>query len=157
MARRGRQDTDLEPVTIDLPASTLRSVDELPYRSAIKAGVKLVMVSWAVYPSLDPASPAGLSAKIVQGELRDRLAFRGVTITDAIGAGALGAYGNWANRSALAAGAGMDLVLCTGTVVRGGPVCVHGIQAGYLNGRLGKAAFRLAVARVLALRTSLAR
>jgi beta-N-acetylhexosaminidase len=150
-------DTDLGPVTIDLPASTLRSVDELPYRSAVKAGVKLVMVSWAVYPSLDPARPAGLSAKIVQGELRDRLGFRGVTITDAIGAGALGAYGNWANRSALAAGAGMDLVLCTGTVVRGGPVCVHGIQAGYLDGRLGKAAFRLAVARVLALRASLAR
>ncbi len=151
------QDTDVEPVTIDLPASTLRSVDEVPYRSAIRAGVKLVMVSWAVYPSLDPARPAGLSAKIVQGELRDRLGFRGVTITDAIGAGALQAYGTWANRSALAAAAGMDLVLCTGTVVRGGPVCVNGIEAGYLDGRLGRAAFRLAVTRVLALRASLAR
>jgi beta-N-acetylhexosaminidase len=149
-------DTDLQPVTINLPASTLRSVDELPYGLAIRAGVKLVMVSWAVYPSLDPARPAGLSARIVQGELRDRLGFRGVTITDAIGAGALAAYGNWANRSALAAGAGMDLVLCTGTVVRGGPVCVNGIESGYNHGRLGKPAFRLAVARVLALRASLA-
>jgi beta-N-acetylhexosaminidase len=150
-------DTDLQPVTINLPASTLRSVDEQPYRSAIRAGVKLAMVSWAIYPSLDPARPAGLSARIVQGELRDRLGFRGVTITDAIGAGALGAYGNWANRSALAAGAGMDLVLCTGTVVRGGSVCVDGIESGYHDGRLGKSAFRLAVTRVLALRSSLPR
>jgi beta-N-acetylhexosaminidase len=150
-------DTDLQPVTISLPASTLRSVDELPYQSAIRAGVRLVMVSWARYPSLDAARPAGLSTPIVQGELRSRLGFRGVTVTDAIGAGALGAFGNWANRSALAAGAGMDLVLCTGTVVRGGPVCVDGIESGYHDGRLGKPAFRLAVGRVLALRASLPR
>jgi beta-N-acetylhexosaminidase len=149
-------DTDLQRVTINLPASTLRSVDELPFRLAVRAGVKLAMVSWAVYPGLDRARPAGLSARIVRGELRDRLSFRGVTITDAIGAGALSAYGNWASRSALAAGAGMDLVLCTGTVVRGGPVCVDGIESGYNDGRLRKPAFRLAVGRVLALRASLA-
>jgi beta-N-acetylhexosaminidase len=55
--------------------------------AAIAAGVKLIMVSWAVYPALDRARPAGLSSAVVQGELRGRLGYRGVSITDALEAG----------------------------------------------------------------------
>src|SRR4029077_6753873 len=47
------QSTTNEPATINLSAQTLRSVDEMPYRSAVKAGVKLAMLSWAKYPALD--------------------------------------------------------------------------------------------------------
>ena len=96
-----------------MPRAGLRGVDELPYRAAIAAGVKLVMLSWAVYPALDPARPAGLSPAIVQGELRHRLGFRGVTITDALGAGALARFGGIGHRGQLAALAGMDLLLCS--------------------------------------------
>src|SRR6185437_3219976 len=83
------QNTDLRPVTLNLSLSTIRNVDELPYVSAIAAGVKLVLLSWAIYPAIDPVNPAGLSSKIIFGELRDRLGFGGVTITDALEAGAL--------------------------------------------------------------------
>ena len=55
------QDTDLRPVTLAVGAAALRRVDERPYRAAVAAGVRLVMVSWAVYPALDPYRPAGLS------------------------------------------------------------------------------------------------
>ncbi|MBO0808075.1 MAG: beta-N-acetylhexosaminidase, partial [Actinobacteria bacterium] len=48
------QNTDLGPVTLDVPLADLRGIDELPFRSAIAAGVRLIMASWAVYPSLDP-------------------------------------------------------------------------------------------------------
>ena len=108
------QDTDLRPVTLTVRAATLRRVDERPYRAAIAAGVRLVMVSWAVYPALDPYRPAGLSPVVVQGELRQRLGFRGVTITDALEAGGLRGYGTIARRGQLAALAGMDLLLCAG-------------------------------------------
>lgn len=64
-------------MTLPASAATLRGVDERPYRAAIAAGVKLVMVSWAVYPALDPGRPAGLSPRVVRGELRQRLGFRG--------------------------------------------------------------------------------
>jgi beta-N-acetylhexosaminidase len=43
------QNTDAGPVTLTLSTSTIRSVDESPFRAAIAAGVKLIMVSWAVY------------------------------------------------------------------------------------------------------------
>ncbi len=52
------QDTDMRPVTLNLPLATIRNIDELPYKRAIAAGVRLVMVSWAVYPALDPGRPA---------------------------------------------------------------------------------------------------
>jgi beta-N-acetylhexosaminidase len=149
------QDTDLRPVTLDVPRATLRGVDELPYRAAIAAGVKLVMVSWAVYPALDPARPAGLSPVIVQGELRHRLGFRGVTITDALGAGALAAFGGIGPRSRLAALAGMDLLLCSNHRVAEGQQALAGLAAGYATGQVSLASGRAAVARILALRAGL--
>ena len=149
------QDTDLRPVTLGVPRSALRGVDELPYRAAIAAGVRLVMLSWAVYPALDPARPAGLSPIIVQGELRQRLGFHGVTITDALGAGALARFGGIGHRGRLAALAGLDLLLCSDHRVAEGEQALAGLAAGYRSGQLSRASGQAAVARILALRGSL--
>jgi beta-N-acetylhexosaminidase len=149
------QDTDNKPVRINLSAQTLRSVDEMPYRAAIQAGVKLAMVSWANYPALDPKLPAGLSPTIIQGELQGRLGFTGVTITDALGAGALRAYGTLENRTMLAGRAGMDALLCTATNALPGWKCVKGLREGYTNGALPKTAFQAQLAQLLQLRQSL--
>ena len=149
------QDTDKVPVTLKLPLATIRDTDELPYRAAIAAGVRLVMVSWAVYPALEPGRPAGLSATIVNGELRQRLNFKGVTITDALEAGALHAFGPFQNRALLAAEAGMDLILCSVQNVGEGEQATVGLEDGYRDGELGKQAFTAALQRVLALRGSL--
>ncbi len=150
------QNTDERPVTLYLSSHTIQTVDELPYRAAIAAGVKLVMVSWAAYPALGSYRPAGLSSKIVQGELRQRLGFTGVTITDAIGAGALVNYGSTGHRSVLAATAGMDLLLCASQHVGQGIQGLDALLGGYRGGALDKAAFRAAAQRVIALRASLA-
>ncbi len=154
-AAAANQDTDLVPVTIGLPAGILSRDDEYPYRAAIAAGVRLVMVSWAAYPQLGSARPAGLSPGIVQGLLRGRLGFEGVTITDAIGAGALAAYGTVPNRALLAAAAGMDLILASSQSPGEGVACADGLESGYAGGRLARPLFQAAVARILALRQSL--
>ncbi|HUC26084.1 MAG TPA: glycoside hydrolase family 3 N-terminal domain-containing protein [Streptosporangiaceae bacterium] len=148
------QDTDVAPVTINVSAATLKSRDEYPYKAAIAAGVKLVMVSWAVYPHLGSKRPAGLSSVIVQGQLRKRLGYQGVTITDAIGAGALRAYGSTANRTRLAAAAGMDLILASDSVAQG-VQSLDGLDNAYKTGALNRAAFRAVVAQILALRQGL--
>ena len=149
------QDTDMRPVTLGQSLWSVRTVDEAPYPAAIAAGVRLIMVSWATYPALDRHRPAGLSSAVVGGELRKRLGFRGVTITDALEAGALRAYGSTANRSVLAAGAGMDLLLCSEQQVAQGSAARNALQAAYLGGRLNQAAFKAAVQRIITLRTSL--
>lgn len=149
------QNTDDGPVTIGLPASTLRAVDEYPYRAAFSAGAKLAMVSWARYPALDPRLPAALSPAVVQGELQGRLGFTGVTITDALGAGAIGAYGSLENKTMLAARAGMDALLCTAVKPLPGWRCVAGLRTGYLDGALPKTPFQAQLAQLLELRASL--
>jgi beta-N-acetylhexosaminidase len=152
------QNTDLGPVTLDLSAVTLRSADEAPYRSTIAAGVKLVMTSWAVYPALDPFRPAGLSPTVIQGELRRRLRFRGVTITDGIDAGAVTAYGSLARRSVLAAEAGADLILCAAVnpaanTPAQGITAMHAIAAAIASRGMPTASAQQAAARILALRS----
>ncbi len=107
------QNTDTGPVTLTVSLSGLRSKDEAPYPAAIAAGVSLVMASWAIYPALDARLPAGLSPTVIQNELRGRLGYRGVTVTDAIEAGALASFGSDGQRAVLAAKAGMDLLLCS--------------------------------------------
>jgi beta-N-acetylhexosaminidase len=154
-AARSFQNTDVQPVTLNLSKHTIRTDDEIPYSAAIAAGVKLVMVSWAVYPALDPRRPAGLSAPIINGEVRTRLRFTGVTITDALEAGALAPFGSTRNRAFLAAGAGMDLILCSGQTPLQGEAALASLESHYSNRTLNQPAFRAAVARILALRASL--
>ena len=155
-AARRSQNTDERPVTLRLPLSAIRSVDELPYVSAVAAKVKLVMVSWAIYPALDRKFPAGLSSTIVQGELRQRLGFGGVTITDALEAGALNPFGSIANRATLAANAGMDLLLCAGQNVTEGVNALHALAGDYKHGSVAyDQAFKAAAERILALRKTL--
>ena len=151
------QNTDQRPVTLTVPLTALRTIDEYPYQAAIAAGVKLVLVSWAIYPALDPARPAGLSPTIVGGELRQRLGFTGVTITDALEAGALQSFGTIGQRATLAAQAGMDLILCSAQQATEGDQAKIALENGYQDGTLGQAPFQAALQRVLALKSSLAK
>jgi beta-N-acetylhexosaminidase len=148
------QNTDTRPVTLNLSLTRIRGTDEVPFQAAITAGVKLVMVSWAVYPSVG-ARPAGLSPNVVQGELRNHLKFTGVTITDALEAGALKSYGSTQNRAHFAALAGMDLLLCSAQNVTQGQQARGELVTEYRNGSLHGPAFRASVNRVIALRQSL--
>jgi beta-N-acetylhexosaminidase len=149
------QNTDTGRVTLTESLSGLRARDEAPYPAAIAAGVKLVMASWAIYPALDARRPAGLSPVVIQGELRGRLGFRGVTITDAIEAGALAAFGSYAQRGVLAASAGMDLLLCSARDVAQGRAVVTALAGALGSGKLGAGGFSAAAQRVTALRNSL--
>ncbi len=155
-AAAAAENTDLRPVTLDLPLAQLRERDEAPYRQAITAGVKLVMLSWARYPALDAAHPAGLSPTVVRTELRGRLGFTGVTITDALEAKALDPVGPTGTRAVAAAGAGMDLLLCSARAVGQGDAAAQALGAALRDHRLDPAAFRASADRILALRATLA-
>jgi len=150
------QNTDLGPVTLDVPLADLRSIDERPFRAAIAAGVRLVMTSWAVYPALDPELPSGLSPTIVGTELRQRLKFRGVTITDALEAGAIASFGTPAQCGVLAARAGMDVLLASARDVSEGQDTVAALAGALQDHTLNPGHFNIALRRVLALRDSLA-
>jgi len=150
------QNTDLGTVTLDQPLSELRSIDEAAFAPSIAAGADLVMTSWAVYPAIDATYPAGLSSSIVNGELRNRLGFGGVTITDALEAGALEPFGSTGQRSVLAADAGMDLLLCSARDVNQGQEAVSAIATSLQNRQLNAGHFMISLRRIKSLRDSLA-
>jgi beta-N-acetylhexosaminidase len=81
----------------------------LPFKSAVATGVKLVMVSTAIYPRLDPSQkPAAFSSRIIHGVLRAQLGFKGVTVTDSLTAPAAARIRHTATRAMLA---GSDLLV----------------------------------------------
>ncbi|KAF9467955.1 glycoside hydrolase family 3 protein [Collybia nuda] len=149
------QNTDSTPVTLGLTLSIIRSVDEVPYINAIKNGLKLVMPSWAVYKSVDTL-PAGLSPFWLKTELRGRLGFTGVTISDAIEAGSLVSFGTDAQRSIIAAAAGMDLILAAGRSASQGRTIVDAMTTALGDGTLNASESDAAVARITSLRQSFA-
>jgi beta-N-acetylhexosaminidase len=146
--------TDEAPVQIALTRAQLRAVDLAPYADLVRARVPLVMLSTAVYPALD-RRPAALSRVVVQGELRGRLGFRGVTVTDALDTPALAPCGGPAAAAAAAAAAGCDLIL-TGSYSEG-VRAADAMTAGLRSGRLRQEPFHESVARILALRAGLPR
>jgi beta-N-acetylhexosaminidase len=151
-AASSNENTDAVPVTLNVSLSDLHSIDEVPFASAINAGTRLVMTSWAIYPALDPNNPAGLSRTIVQNELRGRLGFKGVTITDALEAGSLGAFGTNGQRAVKAAQAGMDLILCSARDVSQGEAVTTALANALDSDQINPSEFDAALNRIDALR-----
>ena len=92
--------------------SMLQSTGLVPFRQAIASGVDAVMMSNASIPGLTTL-PAALSA-IAVSQLRNQLGFRGLIMSDALGAGAISArHLTIAQASVDALAAGVDQVLAT--------------------------------------------
>jgi len=80
------------------------------FQAAIEAGVPLVMVALATYTRIDPDHLAAFSSRIMRGLLRQQLHFRGVIVSDDLGAAAAVAGLPPANRGFDFLSAGGDLI-----------------------------------------------
>lgn len=147
-----RLNTDDAVQRIGLSKPTLREVDEAPYRRFVEAGGDVVMLSTAIYPALSP-QPAAFSRPIASGELRERLGFKGVSITDALDTVAVRAFGGPAKVASAAARAGTDLLLYTdpAEAANAHRALLHHLR----SGALPRSSFEESVQRVLSLRSGL--
>lgn len=90
----------------------LDAVELLPFRAAIAAGVDAIMTAHVVFPAYEPdGTPATLSRRILTGLLRERLAFRGVVVTDCLEMNAIAGTIGVARGAVEAVKGGADLVL----------------------------------------------
>ena len=134
----------------------LESVDLVPFVTAVRAGVDMVMVSHLLVKAIDNDQPASISHAIVTGLLRERLGFHGVIVTDALDMRAITDAHGLAEAAVRAVAAGCDLVTFNAPVESAREV--HGaITAAIASGRLPEDQVRASVARVRALRRSVAR
>jgi beta-N-acetylhexosaminidase len=148
-----RENTDFAVERIDLSRQRLRVVDEAPYRDFIAAGGDLVMLSTAIYPAFSP-DPAAFARTIATGELRRRLGFEGVSITDALETVAVADFGGPAKAGLAAARAGTDLLLFTNlaSAERAWRALAKKLRAGALD----RDEFEASAQRVLDLRARIA-
>lgn len=149
-----RENTDFAVERVDLSKRELRGVDERPYEAFARAGGELVMLSTAIYPAFSD-DPAAFTRAIATGELRDRLGFEGVTVTDALETPAVAHFGGTAKVAVAGARAGADLLLFArlGPAERAWKALAARLRAGALDRR----EFELAAQRVLDLRAGLRR
>ena len=144
--------TDFAVQHLDISKAELRRVDEAPYDRFIAAGGDLVMLSTAIYPAFSER-PAAFTRSLATGELRGRLGFGGVSITDALESVAVRAFGGAARAGLAGARAGVDLLLYADpeAAAQGHRALSRGLAAGSLS----RAAFEGSATRVLRLRRRL--
>lgn len=147
------ENTDFAVQRIRLSLKTLRTVDEAPYRAFVDAGGDMVMLSTAIYPAFSPV-PAAFARRIATGELRNRLGFDGVSVTDALDSVAVRAFGGPAKAGVAAARAGSDLLLFTEPAAA--ERARRALAAKLRAGALDREEFEAAAQRVLDLRRELA-
>lgn len=104
-------DSHLELPVLNHSQQRLAEVELPPFERAIAAGVDAVMSAHLQIPALDQQYPATLSHRILTEELRQRLGFGGLIVTDALIMGAIAnRYG--ANEApVLAVEAGADILM----------------------------------------------
>jgi beta-N-acetylhexosaminidase len=104
-----RGNTDFTAGVVDT-TTTSRDADLGSFRSAIDAGVPFVMVALATYTRIDARHLAVFSPRVMEGLLRQQMRFRGVIVSDDLGAAAAVAAIPVADRGADFLAAGGDLI-----------------------------------------------
>ncbi|MHC3469834.1 glycoside hydrolase family 3 N-terminal domain-containing protein [Streptomyces sp. 7R007] len=137
-----------------LPWSTLVKVGIPPFSAAIKAGAPAVMVSNDTVPGL-ATNPASLSPTTITYELRGKLGFKGLVLTDSLSAKAISAAGYsvpHAAVQALRSGADMVMFGLVKNVAGQTSATASAITSAVADGRLTRARLIDAASHVLAVR-----
>ena len=114
-------------------AKRIRSVELLPFRAAVNAGVRLVMTAHIVMPALNGGSnelPATLSWKMLRDLLRHKMRFDGVIVSDALDMHAMEQGSGYVAETIAAVAAGIDLLLFNHDLSRVESACSNLVQAG---------------------------
>jgi beta-N-acetylhexosaminidase len=147
----GHGDTDTDShIALPVIRANWRRLDSLelvPFRSAIAAGVAVVMSAHVALPELGigAARPATLAPEVLTGILRDSLGFKGLVITDALNMGALvGTYGP-GEAAVLALLAGTDILLMPADPHS----AVDAVEQAVVSGRVSRERLDASLRRVL--------
>jgi beta-N-acetylhexosaminidase len=143
-------DSHIELPTIDATRERLDSLELVPFRRAVAAGVDAIMTAHIAAPQiLGPDSPpATLSSYFLDGVLRRDFGFEGAIYTDAMRMGAISSRYGVSESAVLAIAAGADVILAPGDV-RG---TIDAVVTAVTEGRLTEERLDASVRRVLELK-----
>lgn len=104
-------DSHFELPLVEHPPDRLDAVEYVPFKAAIAADVAAIMTAHILLPALDEERPATLSRRIVYGELREKLGFNGLILTDDMSMKAISSRYGLSEATVQAIAAGCDGVL----------------------------------------------
>ncbi len=111
------------------------SVELVPFRAAINAGVESVMSAHIAFPKLgsEPGLPGTLDPNILTGILRDSLGFKGLITTDALEMEGISEHYSPGEALVRAIQAGADMLLIPPDVTSGLDAAVVAVERGELS------------------------
>ncbi len=89
----------------------LRAVELVPFRAYAEAGLASLMTAHVIFEAVEPGVPATMSARVLQGVLRDELGFHGVLVSDDLEMKAIADHYSIEDAAVQGAIAGIDLFL----------------------------------------------
>lgn len=147
----GHGDTDTDS-HIGLPvirasAARMDSLELVPFRAAIAAGLGGMMTAHITIPSLNGGGdlPATLSKNVLTGLLRDHMGFEGLVFTDAMDMAAIDQTYGRGEAAVMAIEAGADVILMPPSV----SAAVTGIVEAVESGRLTEERINFSVLKLL--------
>lgn len=103
-------DTHTDVVYDNRSYEEIANNDYEPFKAGIKAKVPSILVSHNIVESIDNKYPASLS-KNIHKELRDKLKFTGIIMTDDLSMGAVASFNKDKSSATLAINAGNDIII----------------------------------------------
>jgi beta-N-acetylhexosaminidase len=134
--------------TLGVSRARMDSLELVPFRAAIGAGVGGVMTFHGAFTALDSGVPATLSRRVMHDLLREELGFRGLLVTDAMDMQGVMATMGLAEATRRAVEAGNDVLLMPTDI----PLTIASIVAGVREGRYSEARVDSSALRILRLK-----
>jgi beta-N-acetylhexosaminidase len=150
----GHGDTDVDShlglPLLSIPRERLESLELIPFRRAIAAGVDSIMTAHMALPQIDASGvPATVSAPVLTGLLRGELRFANLIVTDAMDMKGLAGLFDSAEGSVRALAAGADVLLMPADPERAINAVVAAVERGRLTReRINRSALRVLAAKV---------
>jgi beta-glucosidase-like glycosyl hydrolase/CubicO group peptidase (beta-lactamase class C family) len=147
------RDSHLELPMLLADRQRLESVEWVPFRVAIAAGVSSIMTGHLAVPAIepDPNVPATLSPLVLQGVLRGQLGFNGLIVADALDMGGVASLYSPPEAAVRAAIAGVDVLLLPPNP----NATLAALEVAVQNGRLAQFRVDDAVRRILSAKARL--
>jgi len=145
-------DSHLNMPVIDADRQRLDTVELVPFRAAIDAGVDSIMTAHIAVPALAPPDvPATLSPAILTDLLRNQMGFKGLVVTDALEMGGIANGFGSGEASVRALEAGADALLMPPNP----DAAIRAVVAAVENGRLSRGRIRASVVKLLSAKEKL--
>jgi beta-N-acetylhexosaminidase len=143
------QNSHLELARVTASAARLDTVELVPFRAAVQAGVRGIMTFHGALPGLDTSSlPATLNPRIMTDLLRGKLGFKGLVVTDALDMNGVLGKMTMAEVTQRAVGAGADVLLMPTDMAGAIDAVVDGVRRGlYPESRINESVRKLLVAK----------